>query len=135
VQWRFAHGLRTAPLRAEPLSESASLSQKSPLPLPSQRGFYFFFNVSLSPPYFLLIPSVHNESMTEESIQFHIESNDYFGTIATVLDLLRQDMSRRGYTQKDDETLQRLRDELLILQSRFRIVEEPAGIKLGTYRR
>jgi hypothetical protein len=73
--------------------------------------------------------------MTEESIQFHIESNDYFGTIATVLDLLRQDMSRRGYTQKDDETLQRLRDELLILQSRFRIVEEPAGIKLGTYRR
>jgi hypothetical protein len=44
-------------------------------------------------------------------------------------------MSRRGYTQKDDETLQRLRDELLILQSRFRIVEEPAGIKLGTYRR
>jgi hypothetical protein len=60
--------------------------------------------------------------MTEESIQFHIRSNDYFGTLATVLDLLRQDVSRRGYTEKDDKTLQRLRDELLILQHECRII-------------
>jgi hypothetical protein len=59
--------------------------------------------------------------MTEESIQFHIRSNDYFGTLATVLDLLRQDAAR-GYTQRHDETLQRLRDDLVYLQDRCRIV-------------
>lgn len=36
--------------------------------------------------------------MTEESVQFHIRSNDYFGALATVLDLLRQDARR--YTKR-----------------------------------
>jgi hypothetical protein len=63
--------------------------------------------------------------MTEESIQFHIRSNDYFGTLATVLDLLRQD-ARRGYTEKHDATLQRLRDDLVLLQRRCAIVERAA---------
>ena len=35
--------------------------------------------------------------MDETSLQFHIEANDYFGTLATVLDLVRQDLARRGY--------------------------------------
>ena len=69
------------------------------------------------------MPRVHTGSMTKESIQFHIRSNDYFGTLATVLDLLRQD-ARHGYTRKHDATLRRLRDELMILQGRFCIVKE-----------
>ena len=36
--------------------------------------------------------------MTPDSIQFHIRSGDFFGTLATVLDLLRQDAAR-GYDQ------------------------------------
>jgi len=61
--------------------------------------------------------------MTQDSLQFHIESNDVFGTVATILDLLRQDASR-GYTQKHDATLRRLCDDLLYLQSRCRVIEE-----------
>lgn len=59
--------------------------------------------------------------MTEESIQFHIRSNDYFGTLATVLDLLRQD-AQHGYTKRHDEALLRIRDDLVCLQQRCRIV-------------
>jgi hypothetical protein len=29
--------------------------------------------------------------MNEASLQFHIEKNDYFGTLATVLDLVSQE--------------------------------------------
>jgi hypothetical protein len=35
--------------------------------------------------------------MTEASIQFHIEENDYFGTLATVIDLVSQDLRRKGH--------------------------------------
>jgi hypothetical protein len=35
--------------------------------------------------------------MNEQGLQFHIEANDYFGTLATVLDLVSQDLARRGY--------------------------------------
>ena len=58
------------------------------------------------------------KSMTNESIEFNIRSGDYFGTLATVLDLLRQD-AQRGYTEKHDATLQRVRDELIYLQRGF----------------
>jgi hypothetical protein len=57
---------------------------------------------------------VHAESMTRESIEFHIRSNDVLGTLATVLDLLRQD-ARGGYTARHDEALVRLRDDLVYL--------------------
>lgn len=60
------------------------------------------------------------KSMTQESIEFNIQSGDYFGTLATVLDLLRQD-AQHGYTEKHDATLQRVRDELIYLQQGFRI--------------
>jgi hypothetical protein len=61
--------------------------------------------------------------MTKDSLKFHIESNDVFGTLAAVLDLLRQDAAR-GYGPKHDAALQRLRDNLIYLQSRCRIIEE-----------
>jgi hypothetical protein len=34
--------------------------------------------------------------MTESSIQFHIEKNDFFGTLATVIDLVSQDLQKNG---------------------------------------
>ena len=60
------------------------------------------------------------KSMTNESIEFNIQSGDYFGTLATVLDLLRQD-AQRGYTEKHDAALRRVCDELIYLQQGFRI--------------
>jgi hypothetical protein len=58
--------------------------------------------------------------MTEASLQFHIEANDYLGTLATVLDLVRQDLARRKY-HRHAETLTRLRDDLVYLQRSHRI--------------
>ena len=92
------------------------MSQKSP-PVFRPTGILTFL-------YFYFIFPAHNRSMTEESIQFHIRSNDYFGTLATVLDLLRQD-AQDGYTERHDATLQRLRDDLLYLQHGFCITVQP----------
>jgi hypothetical protein len=58
--------------------------------------------------------------MTEASIQFHIEKNDYFGTLATVIDLVSQDLQKNGQN-RNAEILQRLRDNLVYLQRSHRI--------------
>jgi len=62
----------------------------------------------------------HTAGMNKASLQFHIEKNDFFGTLATVLDLLRQDLDRRGYNPHA-LTLSRLRDDLVYLQRSHRI--------------
>ena len=59
-------------------------------------------------------------AMDQESLQFHIEQNDYFGTLATVIDLLSQDLRRSGYA-RHTATLAGLRDDLLYLQRSHRI--------------
>lgn len=55
------------------------------------------------------------------SLDFHIENDDYFGTLATVLDLLRQDVESDGWRQLHTTTLVQMRDELVYLQRYFRI--------------
>jgi hypothetical protein len=58
--------------------------------------------------------------MNEAGVQFHIENNDYFGTLATVLDLVSQDLRKKGH-HGNAEKLSRLRDDLLYLQNRYHI--------------
>jgi hypothetical protein len=58
--------------------------------------------------------------MNEVSPQFHIEENDYFGTLVTVLDLISQDLRKKGH-RSNAETLGRLRDRLMYLQQGYRI--------------
>ena len=58
--------------------------------------------------------------MDEASLQFHIEKNDCFGTLATVLDLVSQDLRRKGHNN-NAEMLDRQRDRLMYLQERYRI--------------
>jgi len=60
--------------------------------------------------------------VTEASIQFHIEKNDYFGTLATVIDLVSQDLRKNGQN-RNAEILQRLRDNLVYLQRSHRIAK------------
>jgi hypothetical protein len=52
------------------------------------------------------------------ALKFHIMSDDYFGTLATVLDLLRQESKIRP---KEAATLEWLRDDLLYLQENYQI--------------
>ena len=58
--------------------------------------------------------------MTEASLQFHIEANDYFGTLATVLDLVSQDLRKKGQ-HRNAETLRSQRDRLMQFQREYRI--------------
>ena len=60
--------------------------------------------------------------MTEASIQFHIEKNDFFGTLATVIDLVSQDLQKNGQN-RNAEIFQRLRDNLVYLQRSHRIAK------------
>jgi len=60
--------------------------------------------------------------MTEATIQFHIEKNDFFGTLATVIDLVSQDLQKNGQN-RNAEILQRLRDNLVYLQRSHRIAK------------
>ena len=62
--------------------------------------------------------------MQQKSLDFHIAENDYFGTLATVLDLIRQDLDRRKY-RRHAAALAGLRDELIYLQRSHRIEEIP----------
>ena len=58
--------------------------------------------------------------MTEASIQFHIQENDFFGTVATILDLVSQDLRKKG-DGSNAETRRRLRDRLMYFQQGYRI--------------
>ncbi len=58
--------------------------------------------------------------MNQTGLQFHIEENDYFGTLATVLDLVSQDLRKKGHL-RNAETLLHQRDRLMYLQSKYRI--------------
>jgi hypothetical protein len=66
--------------------------------------------------------------MDESCLQFHIEENDYFGTIATVLDLVSQDLRNKGH-HSNAETLSRLRDDFVYLQNRYCIRKEDRNIR------
>jgi hypothetical protein len=59
--------------------------------------------------------------MNEEEIEFHIEENDYFGTLATTLDLFTQAIEERGYRPEDADLLRRITDGLLYLQANHTI--------------
>lgn len=53
----------------------------------------------------------------QRSVQFHVEANDYFGTLAAVLDLLEQKPELIGHP-----ALAEIKNDLLILQQDYKIV-------------
>ena len=61
--------------------------------------------------------------MFKESLEFHIKSDDYFGTLATVLSLQEQSLSR-GNKFKISEILKNKVDELMYLQRNYKIVKK-----------
>jgi hypothetical protein len=60
-------------------------------------------------------------------VEWHIQAGDYFGTLATVLDLLRQLMDKQGYGRTEARLLEEVRDELVYLQESHRIVKRSSG--------
>lgn len=59
----------------------------------------------------------------EASVKFHIESGDYFGTIATVLNLLKQKIKKDSCNNKAilQKTLKNLEKDLIFLQKNYQI--------------
>ncbi len=58
----------------------------------------------------------------EASTRFHVEQDDYFGTIATILSLLKQKLQKNPTDNPDfQETLKRLEEDLLWLQKNYQI--------------
>lgn len=59
----------------------------------------------------------------EASVKFHVQSDDYFGTIATVLDLLKQQIKKDGHANAAvlSNTLKNLENDLMFLQKNYEI--------------
>ena len=67
--------------------------------------------------------------MNKKRLQFHLETNDYFGTLATVLDLMRQTTNREGYTEENNDLLKRLCNDLVYLQGHYEIAPKDTNKK------
>ena len=96
------HSLRTPPIS---------------VPRPSRQFLYQILNF----PSGAICESLVIPSMNEKSINFHIAANDYFGTLATTLDLLRQAIEERGCQAKDADFLRWMTDDLKYLQNNHTI--------------
>ena len=59
----------------------------------------------------------------EASVKFHIKSADYFGTIATILNLLKQRIKKddRADAAALNKILKNLADDLMFLQKNYEI--------------
>lgn len=59
----------------------------------------------------------------EKSAKFHIKNDDYFGTIATILNLIKYEIKKNGLTNKDvlNKTLDNLNKDLVFLQKNYQI--------------
>ena len=61
-----------------------------------------------------------DETGRKDKIDSHVKAGDYFGTLATILDILRQDAKISPKMRKD--ILNGLRNDLLYLQDNYSIV-------------
>jgi len=62
----------------------------------------------------------------EAGVKFHVKSDDYFGTIATVLSLLKQQIKKDGHSPAAvQKTLNNLERDLLFLQKNYQIHSRP----------
>jgi hypothetical protein len=59
----------------------------------------------------------------EASVRFHVASDDYFGTLATILSLLKQDIKKSGRSDSGRllAMLKDLENDLIFLQKNYRV--------------
>jgi len=60
----------------------------------------------------------------EESVKNHIEADDYFGTLATILDLIKQENLLEKDSEKANKVLRRIKKDLLYLQENYKITQK-----------
>lgn len=59
--------------------------------------------------------------MSQQNIEFHVISDDYFGTLATILSLISQTPENNKHHIK---TLEKLVEDLAYLQKEYKIVKK-----------
>jgi len=58
----------------------------------------------------------------EDSVRFHVKNDDYFGTIATVISLIRQKLKKeKRPNDLAAQALSNLEKDLMFLQKNYRI--------------
>lgn len=62
--------------------------------------------------------------MSRKSVEFHIKSNDYFGTLATVLDLIKQNLQEYTLPKDISNSLSKKVEELMYLQNNYILVKK-----------
>lgn len=62
--------------------------------------------------------------MSQKSVKFHIESSDYFGTLATILSLVRQNIENGDNDKLNIKMLKNYEKELMYLQDKYSIVKK-----------
>lgn len=65
----------------------------------------------------------------EASVKYHLQNDDYFGTIATIISLIKQSLEDKKNNVIDDEeiikTLDCLEEDLVFLQKNYEINLKP----------
>ena len=59
-----------------------------------------------------------------QNLKFHIKSEDYFGTLATVLDLFRLDVFEKKFIFDKDKILKKIVKDLIYLQDNYKIIKK-----------
>lgn len=59
-------------------------------------------------------------TMKNKSLAFHIKSDDYFGTLATIISLIRQN----GCFDNQIRIFKKLEKDLIFLQNNYKIVKK-----------
>ncbi|OGF25115.1 hypothetical protein A2303_02055 [Candidatus Falkowbacteria bacterium RIFOXYB2_FULL_47_14] len=59
-----------------------------------------------------------------QKLKFHVKSEDYFGTLATILDLFRLDVLEKKFIFDKDKVLKQIVKDLKYLQDNFVIVKK-----------
>ena len=59
--------------------------------------------------------------MSQKSIKFHIKVGDYFGTLATVISLIKQTPE---YISQHIKSLDKLEKDLVYLQEKYKIIKK-----------
>lgn len=62
--------------------------------------------------------------MSKKTLEFHIKNDDYFGTIATVLNLVKQTADRKGSKDIDIKILDKMVKDLMLLQKNYKIIKK-----------
>lgn len=62
--------------------------------------------------------------MSNKSLQFHIESNDYFGTLATALSFIKQTVNDKKFCNINKNNLEEIEQDLIFLQREYRIIKK-----------